>query len=196
MLSVPAQTVVSTLVTLIIGALLLFYGYPLFRVLLPLAGLVFGYYFGQSLFPGQPAYAFVAAIALALLFALLSYTAWAVVIAVSGVLIGFGFGTQLGLALGLGLDRNTVVIVGVVFAILIGLLAYRARDLMVMGQTALVGASAILFGIGAIYEPLNVINARTSANTLALIALIALAAIGFFFQYGRFGTRRIYYRRR
>ncbi len=188
-----AQTAVSTILTLLIGVVLLFYGYPIFRVLLPLAGLVFGYYFGLNLFPSQPAVAFIAAIALAILFAILSYSAWSLLIIVSGALIGFGFGTQLALAL--NLDRTGALLAGIIFAILIGILAYQARDLMVMGQTALAGASAILFGIGAVYEPMNIINTRTNANGLALLALIVLAAVGFFFQYRRFGSQRLYYRR-
>lgn len=187
-----AQTILSTAITLIIGVVLLFYGYPIFRVLLPLAGLVFGYYFGQSLFPSQPAIAFIAALALALVFAFLSYTAWSLMITISGLLIGFGFGTQLSFAL--GLDQNTALIAGIVFAVLIGFLAWRARDLMVMGQTALAGASAIIFGLGAVYTPLNIMTSRTP-NGLALVALVVLTAVGFFFQYGRFGSRRVYYRR-
>jgi hypothetical protein len=189
------QTVVTSVITLLIGVVLLFYGYPIFRVLLPLAGLVFGYYFGQNLFPSQPAVAFIAAIALAILFGILAYSAWSLLITISGALVGFGIGTQL--AFTLGLDQTGRFIAGIVLSLVIGLLAYQARDLMVMVQTALLGAGTILFGIGALYEPMNILGtARSAPNGLALIGLLVLAAIGFFFQYSRFGQRHIYYRRR
>lgn len=189
------QTIVISVITLLIGVVLLFYGYPVFRILLPLAGLVFGYYFGQNLFPSQPAVAFIVAVALAILFGILAYSAWSLLITISGALVGFGIGTQLAFAL--GLDQTGTLVAGILFAIVIGLLAYQARDLMVMVQTALLGAGTILFGLGALYEPMKIARAADSApNGLALVALIMLAVIGFFFQYGRFGRRRVYYRLR
>jgi len=187
-----APSILAAVFAIVVGIALLFYGYPIFRVLLPIFGLVIGYYIGRSLLPGQPIPAVVIGIVIGLVLALLAYSFWSVLVAIAGILIGFSVGYSLGLTLALGQAGG--VIAGVVGAVIFGLLYFSFRDLMVIISTATSGATSILYGVGALVPAFAFLEARNQ-NLTALIVWIVLAAVGIAFQYARFGKRRIYTRR-
>ena len=74
-----------------------FYGYPLFRIFLVLAGLIYGYLFGQLLAPAsQPWLSLTIAIVAAIILAVLAYPLWSIGVIVAGGALGFMFLSTVG----------------------------------------------------------------------------------------------------
>ena len=87
---------------ILVGLASCFYGYPLFRIFLVMAGLIFGYLLGQSFTPAsQPWLALVIGVGAAVVMALLAYPLWSISVFLIGAALGCMILGSLGLALNL-----------------------------------------------------------------------------------------------
>jgi hypothetical protein len=172
-----------------VGLASCFYGYPLFRIFLVLAGLIFGYLFGQSFTPAsQPWLALMIGVGAAAVLALLAYPLWSIGVIVIGAALGIMILGSLGLAL--NVSPGAVILMGVLGAAVVGFLFYGARDLFVMLATAFNGAMQVVYGLGFLFPGLAFGGGR--ANFLAVVAMMVLGGCGFAAQYGMFKDRRTY----
>jgi hypothetical protein len=172
-----------------VGLASCFYGYPLFRIFLVLAGLIYGYLFGQLLAPAShPWLSLAIAIAAAVLLGVLAYPLWSVGVIVAGAALGFMFLSTMGLDL--GMSQGGTVLLGLMGAVAVGFLFYHLRDLLVMLATAFNGAALTVLGL-SMYVPALFSSGR-EANYLSLASIVVLGGLGFAVQYGMFKDRRTY----
>ena len=176
--------------TILVGLAGCFYGYPLFRLFLILAGLIYGYLFGHSFVPvSHPLLALVIGIGVAVVLAMLAYPLWSIGIILIGAALGFMIMSAIGLAL--TLSQGGVLLLGVLGAAALGFLFYRTRDLFVMLATAFNGAVQVLYGLNLVFPPVLALWSGR-ANLLAVAAMLVLGGFGFAVQYGMFKDRRTY----
>ena len=179
------------------GITLLVYGYPLFRLLLPIFGFMIGFVVGYSLIPPEQwLLALVISVGLAIALGALAMVAWSLVIGLAGIIFGAGIGLGLGVALG-----GNGIWLGIAGAIIGGLIFYRFRDLAVILFTALNGAWMLVAG-GAELLGQDQLVARTrlalttdfsvSPSWLILIAFAVVGVVGIAVQYKLFGKRDAY----
>jgi len=77
------------LAAIIVGLISCFYGYPLFRILLIVAGLIYGYMIGQILAPAShPVLSLALGIILAVVLAVFAYPLWSIGVALVGAALG------------------------------------------------------------------------------------------------------------
>ena len=182
------SSTLTGIIAVLIGLAVCFLGYRLFRILLPLAGLIFGYAFGASLVgPEQWLLAVIIGVAAALVVALLSWFFWSVAVVIGGAILGFGFGWTLGTAFFVpGLVPTIIAVAAaVIFAVLFALL----RKMAVMLSTAAGGAGAAVYGLGLLLPSLGINN---RPNIIATVVIIALAVVGFFVQYSAYKSQDLY----
>jgi len=176
-------------VAILVGLASCFYGYPLFRIFLILAGLIYGYLLGLVFTPGsEPWIALLIGVGAAVVLALLAYPLWSIGVIIIGAALGFMILGALGLAL--NLSPGAVILMGVLGAAIVGFLFYGVRDLFVMLATAFSGATQVVYGLGLLLPALALGCGR--ANFLAILAMIVLGGVGFATQYGMFKDRRTY----
>jgi len=179
------------------GVVLLVYGYPLFRMLLPIFGFMIGFVIGYSIVPPEQwLLALVISVGLAIALGALAIAAWSVVVGLAGIIFGAGLGFGLGVALG-----GNGIWLAIIGAVVGGLIFYRFRDLAVILFTALNGAWMLVAG-GAELLGQDQLVARTklalttdlsvSPSWLILIAFAVLGVVGVAVQYKLFGNRDAY----
>jgi hypothetical protein len=173
-----------------VGLVACFVGYQLFRILLPLLGGLYGATLAYSWFgPGQELLALFVGLFVCAIFALLAYFLWSLTVGIGGVAMGFGAGVQLAAFLGLG--GWFAVIIGVVLAVVFGLLFFGARDSLVMLASAVGGAGLVLSGLAVLMPGLLgwLANER---NLITFFLTLVLAAAGFSAQYRSMAGRQTY----
>ena len=177
------------LLAIALGLLSCFYGYPLFRFFLVLAGLFYGYLYGQAFFAhSHPFLAVLMGIGLAVVLAALAYPFWSIGVGAIGAALGFIILSELALAL--LLPHVGVLLVGVLGAVIVGFAFFQARDFFVMVTTALNGAVQTLYGLGILHGAISFGHGQ--GNILALLAILILGALGLAVQYGMFKEKRLY----
>lgn len=177
------------IIAIIVGLVTCFYGYPLFRLLLILAGLIVGYGLGQSLVQAShPWLSLGIGVIAALALAVLAYPLWSIGVTLSGAVLGFLILSAVGAAL--NVSQGFILLLGVMGAIIIGTLFFQARDMFVMLTTALNGAVEVSLGLGWLIPALAF--RRGATGWLMVAAIVVLGAIGFAVQYGMFKDRRTY----
>jgi hypothetical protein len=180
------------ILVIVIGLGSCFYGYPLFRIFLILAGLIYGYLFGHSFVPAShPWLALAIGCGAAVILAMLAYPLWSIGIVVIGVALGFMILSSFGLALKASL--GAVILLGIVGGAALGFLFYRTRDLFVMLATAFNGAVQVIYGLNLVFPPVLALWSGR-ANFLPVVALVVLGVFGFAAQYGMFKDQRTYSR--
>ena len=191
------QDLFVALIAVAVGLVAVFFGYRLFRAVLPVFGFVLGAIVGAqavNLIFGDgflvTILSIVTAVVVGLVFGLLAYFFWAlgVVLAVGGM--GFAIGSALLPAFGLDMDITSWIIgvvVGAGFAV--AAIVLRLPRAIVTVVTALWGAGATLGGVMVllqIIEPEQLgyggVDAVVSESFLWLLAFIALAVVGAIFQ--------------
>ena len=178
--------------TILVGLAGCFYGYPLFRIFLILAGLIYGYLFGHSFVPvSHPWIALVIGIGVAVILAMLAYPLWSIGVIVIGAALGFMIMSSIGVAL--TVSQGGVILLGVLGAAALGFLFYQARDLFVMLATAVNGAIQVVYGLNLVFPPVLALWSGR-ANFLSIAAMVVLGGFGFAVQYGMFKDRRTYSR--
>jgi hypothetical protein len=177
------------ILAIVAGLASCFYGYPLFRLFLILAGLIGGYLIGLSFVEvGHERLALAVGIIAALVLAVLAYPLWSIGVLVAGAALGFMI---LGsVAIALNASQAGVMVMGAAGGAAVGFLFFGARDLFVMLTTALGGAVETVFGLGVLLPPLDF--RAGEANFLAVAAVVLLGSFGFAAQYRMFKDRRQY----
>jgi hypothetical protein len=188
---------IGALLVALMGAVLLVYGYAIFRILLPIFGFIMGLILGFALVPPEQwLLVLLVSVVLALILGALAFAAWSVVLAISGAVFGAGLGFGLGVALG-GLGYVFALIGAVVF----GLLFFRFRDLAVILITALNGAWMIVTAVAAIFNRQDLVDQTrlaltsevpASPNWIVLILVAVVAIAGILIQQRMFGGRNTY----
>jgi len=172
----------------LVGLASCFFGYPLFRILLILTGLIYGYGLGYSWMPAShPWMSLAIGVGAALVLAALAYPLWSIGVIVVGAALGFMILFSLGSAL--NVSQTILIVLGVIGAAAVGLLFYHVRDLFVMLTTAFNGAALVVLGLG---QHIPALAFGGKANVLDILIMAGLGALGFAVQYGRFRERRIY----
>jgi Domain of unknown function (DUF4203) len=185
------------LIAVAIGLVACFFGYRLFRAVLPVFGFVAGVLVGangvQAIF-GDGFFAtglsIVAAVVVGLVFGLLAYFVWAlgVVIAIAGM--GFAIGAALLPAFGMDADVLSWVIGALVAAgFAVAAIVLRLPRAFVTAITALWGSAATLAGVMVfldIIQPEDIgyggVTAVVSESFIWTLAFLALAIVGAVFQ--------------
>jgi hypothetical protein len=176
------------IIAIVIGLAVCFLGYRLFRVLLPLAGLVFGFALGSSLVqPEQWVLAILIGVAVGIVFALLAWFLWSAAVVIGGAMLGLGFGWTVGTAFfAPGAAPAVIAVVfGVVFAVLFAVI----RKPAIMLSTAAGGAAAAVYGLGLLVPYFDL---SRRPHVVATLLIIALAVAGFLVQYSTNKTRDLY----
>jgi uncharacterized protein DUF4203 len=181
-----------------IGLVATFFGYRLFRAVLPVFGFVVGAIVGAQavgLIFGDgfltTLLSIITAVVVGVVFGLLAYTFWALGV----VLVVFGMGFAIGNALLPALRIDNLELVSWLIGVAVGLgfaaAAYvlRLPRAVVVAVTALWGAGSTLAGILIILgqiEPEDIgyggVDAVVSNSFIWLLAFLALAVVGAVFQ--------------
>lgn len=173
----------------LVGLASCFYGYPLFRIFLVLAGLLYGYLFGQLLAPAShPWLSLTLGIVAAVILAVLAYPLWSIGVVIVGGALGFMFLASVGLAL--HTSQAVTILLGLLGAAALGFLFYRLRELFVMLATAFNGAALLVLGLSFYIPALAFRDGQ--ANVLDLLIMAVLGSLGFAVQYSMFKERRTY----
>jgi len=176
-------------IAVLAGLVTCFYGYPLFRLALILAGLIGGYALGQYLIQtGHPWLSLAVGVVAALALAVLAYPLWSIGVTVSGAVLGFIILGALGVAVNAA--QWVVILLGIIGGVSLGFFFYSARDLFVMLTTAFNGAFEVVFGLGWLVPAFAF--RRGPGGWLAVTAIVVLGAVGFAVQYGMFKDHKLY----
>lgn len=150
------ETLIVALLLLAVGAVSIFGGYVLFRLLLPVIAFVTGFGVGfsgiQALFGDNIwsyASAFITAIVVGALFAVLSYFYYTVGVMIIMASLVSGLFAFLGEAVGLNSNGLIVALLSLTGAIVGGLFVLRTglQHSLIVTLTALFGVSAIMVGL-------------------------------------------------
>ncbi len=188
----------ATLIALLLGAVLMFGGYRLFLILLPIWGFFFGFALGAqtvTLLFGEAFFAtvtgWVVGFFVGLIFGLLSYLFYAVAVAVIAGSLGYGIGVGLMGLIGLeGLGFLTWL-VGIVLAIVVIFVTFRwnLQKYVIIVATAAGGAAVVIgtfllaFGNVTLAElGGNPVRAAISASFWWTLFWIVLAVLGIVVQ--------------
>lgn len=168
--------VVLGLLTIVIGALFAFRGYLTMRIVIPIWGALAGFTLGASAvgattsdgFLGSAA-SWIVGILVAMLFAAIAYLYYEVSIVLAMGGIGFMLGSSLMVALNVTWGW-VIVFVGVVVAVLLGLLAIVGELPMMLLTilTAAAGSSAVVGGIMLLAGSIN----TTEINDVGVVAAV------------------------
>lgn len=188
---------IGSILFALMGGVLLFYGYALFRIMLPIFGFMLGLLLGFALVPPEQwLLVLIVSVALALVLGALAFAAWSVVLAVAGAIFGAGIGFGVGVALG-----GSGYLFAIIGAVVFGLLFFRFRDLMVMVVTALNGAWMVVLGLASIFNQQDLVEQtrlaiRTdlpiSPNWIILIIVAVVGIAGVVVQQRIFAGRNTY----
>ncbi len=176
------------IIALVIGLIVCFLGYRLFRFLLPLAALVFGFALGANLVqPDQWVLAILIGFGVGIIFALLAWFLWSAAVVIGGAMLGLGFGWIVGTAF--FAPGPIPAIIAMAFGVLFAVLFAVIRKPAIMLSTAAGGAAEAVYGLGLLV-PYFDLNHRP--HVVATVLIIALAVVGFLVQYATNKTRDLY----
>ena len=169
------------------GAVFALFGYPIFRILLPIYGAMIGYIVGVTVVaPDYPIAALVIAVILAILFASAAYLYWSVMIGLAGAILGYGLVTVVVGALWPS-ATYTPLLVGLVGALAGSFVFIYAKDVMVMVASALNGAMIVAWGLRTwLYPGSRILDSFT------ILAFVLVAITGLVVQLKFFGQQRKY----
>jgi Domain of unknown function (DUF4203) len=184
--------------TLMIGALFCFAGYRLFRVIMAIWGFLLGCFIGIQVITSflgngsmETALAWGTGLALGLVLAILAYALYTAAITLLGASIGYVLGLGLMNGLGIGNQATLVVSVGLILAVLFAILilALDLARLLIVANTAMGGAAAIVTSILLLYNLLptdlphfDQLSAFLKSSPGWLLLWLALALGGGIFQ--------------
>ena len=151
------------LVALLFGLAVIFFGYRLFLVLLPIWGFFFGFFLGAQTLQVIFGVGFLATITswvigfiVGAIFAVLSYLFYIVAVAlISG---SFGYGVTVALLEAIGLDFGFIAwLIGIVIAVIVALvvLRFNIQKYAIIVITAVGGTGAIIYTMLAMFGDLG-----------------------------------------
>jgi len=169
------------------GAVFALFGYPIFRIFLPIYGGIIGYILGVTVVaPDYPIAALVIAVILAILFASAAYLYWSVMIGIAGAILGYGLVTVIVGALWPS-AAYAPLLVGLVGALAGSYVFIYAKDAMVMVASALNGAMIVAWGFRTwLYPGSRILDYFT------IIVFVLVAITGLVVQLKFFGQQRKY----
>lgn len=169
------------------GAVFALFGYPIFRILLPIYGGIVGYILGITVVaPDYPIAALVVAVILAILFASAAYLYWSVMIGIAGAVLGYGLVAVIVGALWPSADY-TPLLIGLAGAVAGSYVFIYAKDAMVMVASALNGAMIVAWGFRAWFYPGSRI-----LDFFTILVFVVVAVTGLAVQLKFFGQQRKY----
>lgn len=185
--------IVLGLFAIVAGAVILFAGQFVLRLVIPIWGFFAGFAFGAGLFAELAderllgtVLGWVTGFVFAIIFAVLAYLYYAVAVVLA--MAAFGFAIGAGLISALGIDWNWVgVLVGLVVGAVLGLLAVFGNMPMIVLAVAssVAGAVSIVAGLMLLFGTLNSADLTRSSFNSALHSgwfwyalLLVLALIG------------------
>jgi hypothetical protein len=183
---------------LIIGVLLCFAGYRLFRVLITIWGFFIGFFIGAQIiasifgqgFLSTPL-AWVVGLVAGIVLAAFACALYAAAFTMLGAGLGYLAGVGLMTASGITSQGSLVIIVGLVFAVSFAIitLALNVAKIVIIVDTALSGAGATILGIlllsGEIqgdFLHMGTVRAFIDASPGWVILWVAIAVLGGLFQ--------------
>jgi hypothetical protein len=169
------------------GAVFALFGYPIFRIFLPIYGGIIGYILGVTVVaPDYPIAALVVAVILAIVFASAAYLYWSVMIGLAGAILGYGLVAVVVGALWPS-ATYTPLLVGLVGALSGSFVFIYAKDVMVMVASALNGAMIVAWGLRTwLYPGSRILDSFT------IIAFVLVVITGLVVQIKFFGQQRKY----
>src|SRR5690625_726029 len=187
--------VVMGVLALLIGLLLCFRGRGAMRVLLALWGAFVGFGLGASLVAGLTGHGYLdsaagwlAAIVLALVFAVLAYLFFAVAVVLAFASMGFVLGQTLAIALGAG-QGWLITGVGVAVGVLLAVLAVVTNlpELVLIVISAFAGASVAVAGLMLLLDVFSLTDPVTAQIPIVeqpawYVGLLVLAVFGIIVQ--------------
>jgi hypothetical protein len=192
------QTVVVSLLLILMGLALCFAGYRLFVILLPIWGFFAGFQFGATIFTnlfGQgflsTVISWVVGLLVAITAAVLAYLFYAAAVVLLAGLIGYELGVGIMAAFGVQEGFLTFLVGLLVGVALVALALYlHLPKLLILILTAFAGAGTLLAGIFVALGrvPLDAlrygeVGAILRDNWFWGLLFLAIAAIGFYFQW-------------
>ena len=185
--------IVLGLFAILAGAVIMFAGQFVLRLVIPIWGFFAGFAFGAGLFAGLADERFlgtvlgwVSGLVCAVLFALLAYLFYAVAVVLAMAAFGFAIGS--GLVVALGIDWNWLaVLVGIAIGAVLGLISIFGNLPMVVLAVAssIAGAVSVVGGLMLLFGSLNSSDFTQSTFTDAIqnswvwtLLLVALALVG------------------
>jgi hypothetical protein len=169
------------------GAVFALFGYPIFRIFLPIYGGIVGYILGVTVVaPDYPIAALLVAVILAILFASAAYLYWSVMIGIAGAILGYGLVTVVVGALWPS-ATYAPLLVGLAGGLAGSFVFIYAKDVMVMVASALNGAMITAWGLRTWLYPGSRI-----LDSITIIAFFLVAITGLVVQIKFFGQQRKY----
>lgn len=172
---------------ILLGLTVAFAGYPLFRLVLPFAGFIYGFQIANAVFSSW-LISLIVGLVLAVLLAIFAYTLWSVAIGFAGAMLGLGIGASIGASLNLW--GWLTFVIALALGVLFFVLAMSLKDLFVIISTSLSGAGMVAFGASTLLPFL--FGQPSSPNFLHWLVWLAVAVIGFGAQYAMFSTAHRY----
>jgi len=175
------------------GAIICFWGYRLFKVVLGLAGFIAGaalfYHFGAQ-YTAKMIVLVILAIFGGLIGASLSMAFYYVGLFLLGALAGW----QLGFLIATAVNIEFVIIIPIIAAVIAGILACFFQKPIIIVATALIGAWSVVtggfyfFGTGIIptdlfRDPFMLVESLRDTNPVVILAWIVLSIAGIIFQF-------------
>jgi hypothetical protein len=192
------QTVVVSLLLILMGLALCFAGYRLFVILLPIWGFFAGFQFGATIFTNLFGQGFVSTVIswvvgllVALTAAVVAYLFYAAAVVLLAGLVGYELGV--GIMAGFGVQEGFLTfLVGLLVGVaLVALALYlHLPKLLILILTAFAGAGTLLAGIFLALGRISLDNLRSGEVGALLrdswfwgLLFLAIAALGFYFQW-------------
>jgi len=184
------QTFLIGLGLVVAGVMGVFWGYRIFRILLPIYGGIAGFVIAYSwMGQGNPLSALLVGIVAAVILGGLAYFFWSWLVWFGGVVLGAAIGALIATALNLWTWLAIILVVALATAF--GYFFVKIRDEVVIISTAVMGAGAVAHGVGTWLGLQVGIGAEAVANSTWLLILvaaiwIALAIAGIAYQWRRY----------
>ncbi|HVZ66835.1 MAG TPA: DUF4203 domain-containing protein [Patescibacteria group bacterium] len=183
--------------SVIIGLMFVFFGYPFFRILLPIwaffAGLVFGLRGLEDLLGAgviSITFGLVIGLVFGAILATIAYYIYNLAIYLFGISAGYVLGSGFMLAIGAGSFISTMVGLGVAVLFLVVFAATQMPRFFIILITAAAGAMGVIMGllvlfgrVPEVFASLQLTSYIVANSWFWLIIWIVLAALGVAFQY-------------
>ncbi len=188
--------IIAGLGLIILGLVGAFFGYRIFRVLLPLYGGVAGFLLAWGWW-GQSAWllALIVGAVMAVVFAVLAYAFWSSMVAFGGLIMGGALGVAIGTSLNLWgwLTVLLAIGLGIVFAALF----FWVRNEMVIISTSVTGATLVGRGVGELFGWRSGLEGVLNPNPAWLSILVFAVGIvvfiaGLLYQWRAYAKLRWY----
>ena len=188
--------IIAGLGLIVLGLVGAFFGYRIFRVLLPIYGGVAGFLLAWGWW-GQNAWllALIVGVVLAVVFAVLAYAFWSAMVAFGGLIMGGAIGIAIGTSLNLWgwLTALLAIGLGIVFAALF----FWIRNEMVIITTSIFGGTLAARGVGELFGWRSGVEGTVNPNPAWLSILVLAVGIvvlvaGLLYQWRTYAKLRWY----